>query len=448
MSELRILQVCHNHPSLHPGGTEIFAHDLFTALKSVPGVTSAFLACVSSLHRDPKPGTRLQAIGHNGDEILLWSGHYDQFYQSQVDLYGVVPELSSFLRQFKPDIVHVHHTQLLGMEMLFLIRRVVPTARIVYTLHDYFPICAHEGQMVTVQDNALCRGASPDACHRCFPKATPDKFVLRETHIKNMFRMVDQFLAPSRFLEQRYVEWGLAPDRIRVMRNGRPPLKAASRRAGEGNIVFGTFGNVSPFKGTLVALEAAARLVREGRKGFELRIHGGMPFQTDAFKVKVDAALQVAAPAVRHLGAYESAALPGFLAGVDWVVVPSIWWENAPLVIAEAFQAGKPVLCSDIGGMAEAVTDGVNGLHFRVGDPVDLARLMARAIDEPGLQSKLAACIPPVPTIAQCAEQHMQLYGALRPPLVPTLPALPDHVADRAADAGLGSIVPLAPRYS
>jgi len=425
VSELRILQVCHNHPSLHPGGTEIFAHDLFTAFKSVPGIASAFLACVSGLHRDPKPGTRLQAMGHNGDEMLLWSGHYDRFYQSQVDLYGVVPELAQFLRNFRPDIVHVHHTQLLGMEMLFLIRRVLPQARIVYTLHDYFPICAHEGQMVTTKDHTLCERASPDACHGCFPKASPDKFVLRETHIKNMFRMVDQFLAPSKFLEQRYIAWGLAPERIRIMRNGRPALPPQrSREPGRAN-VFATFGNVSPFKGTLVALDAAARVAAGGKSDFELRIHGGMPFQTDAFRAKFEAALE-AAPAARHLGAYDSGRRPALMASVDWVIVPSIWWENAPLVISEAFQAGKPVLCSDIGGMAEMVEDGVNGLHFRAGDPADLARVMRRALSERNLRAKLAEGIPAVPSIADCAFEHLKLYGALRDQ-ADTTPMLADH---------------------
>ena len=57
------------------------------------------------------------------------------------------------------------------------------------------------------------------------------------------------------------------------------------------------------------------------------------------------------------------------MARIDWVVVPSIWWETGPLVVMEAFQYGRPVICSDIGGMSEKVTDGVNGLHFRRRDP-------------------------------------------------------------------------------
>jgi glycosyltransferase involved in cell wall biosynthesis len=296
--------------------------------------------------------------------------------------------------------------------------------------------------MVTTREHALCQSASPDACHRCFPKATPDKFVLRETHIKNMFRTVDRFLAPSKFLEQRYVAWGLAPDRIQVMRNGRPAPVPATRLhdTGRGN-VFGTFGNVSPFKGSLVALDAAARLQALGVGDFELRIHGGMPFQTEAFQARFAAALQAASPAVRHLGVFDGSTRPALLAAVDWVIVPSIWWENAPLVISEAFQAGKPVLCSDIGGMAEMVEDGVNGLHFRANDPADLARIMRRALSEPDLRVRLAAGIPHVPTITECAAEHIRLYQSLRAPLAETAPALPEHVAARAADAGLGTIV-------
>jgi len=57
------------------------------------------------------------------------------------------------------------------------------------------------------------------------------------------------------------------------------------------------------------------------------------------------------------------------MAAVDWVVVPSIWWENSPLVIQEAFAHGRPVICSDIGGMAEKVAHEKNGLHFRANDP-------------------------------------------------------------------------------
>ena len=98
---------------------------------------------------------------------------------------------------------------------------------------------------------------------------------------------------------------------------------------------------------------------------------------------------------------------------VWYVITPSIWWENAPLVIQEAFQQRRPVICSDIGGMAEAVTNGHDGLHFRAGDPVDLARSMRRAINETGLWECLSSNIARVPTLADSAAEHRALYADL-----------------------------------
>ena len=80
---------------------------------------------------------------------------------------------------------------------------------------------------------------------------------------------------------------------------------------------------------------------------------------------------------------------------VDWTIVPSTWWENAPVVIQEAFHHGRPIIASDIGGMAEKVRDDIDGLHFHVGNPESLAEAMTRAIREPELWDRLRAGHPP-----------------------------------------------------
>ncbi len=147
MAAERILVVAHNHPALHPGGTEIFAHDLFHAYKAA-GSAAVFLGATNGLHRAEKPGTSFQAVGPAGDELLVWSGHFDRFNLSQIDLYGVVPDLEALLSDFRPDVVHIHHLLLIGAEFPALVRRVLPQARIVMTLHDYYPICAHDGLMM------------------------------------------------------------------------------------------------------------------------------------------------------------------------------------------------------------------------------------------------------------------------------------------------------------
>jgi len=101
------------------------------------------------------------------------------------------------------------------------------------------------------------------------------------------------------------------------------------------------------------------------------------------------------------------------MAAVDWVVVPSVWWENSPLVIQEAFAAGRPVICSDVGGMAEKVHDGVDGLHFRVGDAESLAATIHRAVRTPGLWERLREGIPEVHSMAEHADVLTDAYESL-----------------------------------
>ena len=408
----RILFIAHNHPSLHPGGSEIFAHDLFRAMTESGAAEAMFLACTNTVHREQKPGTNFQTIGRSADEMILWAGHFDHFTLSQVDLHGMVPELSAFLTSYQPDVVHFHHALLIGVEIIYLVRRLLPQCRIIFTLHDYYAICANHGQMVKAGSLELCREASPDACGKCFPDISSDRFLLREKHIKTMFSLVDQFIAPSQFLRRRYMAWGLDGDRIALIRNGRPITKSLPPRHsldGSRN-VFAVFGNISPFKGSLVALEAT-RLLQEWGHDVSLRLHGGMPFQDDAFKADFATALHAAQPAARHCGPYVAQDIPTLMQSVDWVVMPSVWWENAPLVIQEAFQHGKPVICSGMGGMAEAVRHGTDGLHFRAGDSHSLADAMARAITEPGLWKRLVSAIPAVPNMEQTALAHLRLYA-------------------------------------
>lgn len=414
----RILTIVHNHPDLHPGGSEIFAHDLFMAMKASGEVDAMFLACTNKLHREQKPGTNFQTMGRSADEVLLWAGHFDHFTLSQIDLHGIVPDLTQLLLSFRPDVVHFHHSLLIGMEALFLVRRLLPACKIVFTLHDYYAICANHGQMVKAESLELCHTASPDACGKCFPTISADKFVLREKHLKTLFSLVDQFVAPSEFLRQRYIAWGLEPHRIAIIRNGRPDVAQAplrKSRDGKRN-VFGYFGNLSLFKGVNVALEATRLLQAEG-VDFQLMIHGGTPFQSDAFKTDFTQRLNAAQPAAQHLGPYQAAEMARLMAAVDWVVMPSVWWENAPLVIQEAFQHMRPVLCSNLGGMAEAVMDNVSGLHFRAGDPRSLTEAMRRAMTEDGLWERLLAGLPAIPTMTETAQAYFQTYALAHPAL-------------------------------
>ncbi len=181
-----------------------------------------------------------------------------------------------------------------------------------------------------------------------------------------------------------------------------------------------------------MALAAARRLVEAGETGFTLDVHGGAPFQTEAFKEAVAKGFGAAGGRAVDHGAYRRDEMANLMARVDWAVMPSVWWENAPLVIQEAFRHGRPVICSGIGGMAEAVRDGVDGLHFRAGDPAVLARVMAGAMTEPGLWERLSANVPAVTGIGETADRHLALYhslGAAAAPGAPETSRIPRSLA-------------------
>jgi glycosyltransferase involved in cell wall biosynthesis len=408
---MRVLVFCHNHPELQPGGTEAVARGVFRALRDTHGVDGLFLAAVTGQHRERRPGTLFQAAGRHPDELLVWLSHFDRYHLAQLDTWGLA-ELLPFVATYAPDVIHFHHMLYFGLETIDLVRRAAPKAKILVTLHDFFAICPQEGQLLTM-DGRLCLGPSLDACRRCFPARAGTDHILRELAVKGAFSGVDLILSPSDFLKGRFVAAGWDAARIRVLRNGIAEGPAAPHRASlDGRRDrFAFFGHINRFKGSLVALEASARLTREG-VAHELALHGGTAHQPDEFLAEFRTALE-AAPAARHHGLYGPDGLPQRIASADWIIMSSIWWENAPLVAMESFKHGRPVIAGNGGGMAEAVRDGVDGLHFPIGDPGALAATMRRATEEPGLWGRLVAGITRPRWMSEAAEEHLALYREL-----------------------------------
>jgi len=406
---MRILFLAHNHPALQPGGSEALALGLFRCLRDRHGAEGLFLAGVTGALRDPKPGTLIQAAGPAADELLVSLDHFDRFFLSQVDIYGIA-SLAQLVSRQRPEVVHLHHPLLFGLEGIDMLRRAAPRpARLVATLHDYFALCPQEGQLLTPA-GARCDGPGLDACRRCMPDRSTLDLALRDISIRDAFAAFDLLIAPSRFLRDRFVAAGWDASRFVVLPNGVAAVPAAPHRAAPDGRRdrFAVFGNVNRFKGTLHALHASARLSATG-VAHGVAVHGGTAWQDDSFLDAFQAAL-AAAPAAAHHGAYAAAEQPVRMAAADWVVLPSIWYENAPLVILEAFRHRRPVICGGIGGMAELVTDGVDGLHAPVGDPDGLAAVLRRAAEEPGLWDRLVAGIRPPPDLDDIARRHLALY--------------------------------------
>jgi glycosyltransferase involved in cell wall biosynthesis len=406
MARRKVLYVCHNHPRVRAGGAETYAHELHVALRASPDWEPTFLARSGpplSRYGRPHEDVAVSPVADTGDEYFIYPDGYDFDWlfgtmRHSKELY--TRHLRRFLLALEPDVVHFQHTLFIGFDAIREVRRVLPDVPIVYTLHEFLPICRAQGQMVRTMDGSLCDEETPRRCSECFPEHSPETFYLRKRFIQAQLGLVDLFVVPSRLLLERYVEWGIPRERILLEDYGRgPPAapEAARRPRGAARTRLGFFGQMNPYKGVDVLLEAMRKHAAAPGPHAHAWLHGAnLDLQEHGFRDAIERLLAQAGEHVTYAGPYEPERVGELMGAVDWVVVPSVWWENSPLVIQEAFAHGRPVICSDIGGMAEKVADGVSGLHFRVGDPDSLAEVIGRVVASPELWDTLRAGIPPV----------------------------------------------------
>ncbi len=412
----KVLIIAHNHPHFFPGGAEIFAYDLFKAIRAHTEYKPFFLAAADPNRREVHTGTPFQMLVDSEDEALFWGGSFDYFYQSQQILNFMYLDLKNFLQELQPDVIHFHHTIRFGVEAIQIARQTLPNVKIVFTIHEFILICNRDGQMMRKDNNELCEYASPDSCHRCFPEYSPQQFKMREIFLKAHLELIDGFISPSHFLAKRFIDWGIPEEKMKVLENGRQVYEPAPYRQlqpGEERKVFGFFGQINPYKGVLLILEAVEYLIKNNFTDFKIELFGNIATGFPEFKEEFTQFLDKYKDIVTHHGKYKQSEIPELIQLVDWVIVPSVWWENSPLVIQEVFMHKRPIICSDIGGMAEKVENNITGLHFRVSNQISLARTMKKACSEVGLWERLAQNIAPRLSIEKSAQQHINLYDKL-----------------------------------
>jgi glycosyltransferase involved in cell wall biosynthesis len=405
---MRVAIFSHGHPTFSKGGAEIAAFNLFNGINQTTDNEAWFIGRGSDnlLHL----GTPIAAI--NEREYLI-SGNADLFNINCGIALGYESDFSEMLRNINPDVIHFHHYIWLGIEMIRAAKRTCPNAKIILTLHEYIAICSNSGQMIKT-DGRLCYQYSPRECALCFPDKTPEDFFLRERYIKSYFNLVDQFISPSEFLRQRYIDWGISAEKIHVIENGLPKGDKFLPTVLEENEIrgkFAYFGQINPFKGVDVVIDAFGKLSKEQRKQVTLDIYGsGLQWQEASYQDKINKMLAENKNMIRYHGSYESEELGRLMETVDWVVMGSIWWENSPLVIQESYKFGKPVICPNIGGMAEKVQNGVTGIHYRARDPISLTKVIEKIIDGKVDYEKLYDQLPTIMTNERCAAEHLGFY--------------------------------------
>lgn len=366
----RTVIVSHSHPNLRYGGGEVAAYRQFEHLLAL-GQDVFFVGSTIGPEDSARFfGSSQQVISFGPRDYCLRGRGMDAFTMEHADI-ADEDWLVEFLLALRADIYHFHHFWNIGAGTIRRLRAALPDAKFICTLHEMTAICANHGQMVK-RSGELCHAASEVACAACIARP-PIDLILRRTRMLDMLELFDHLLSPSEFLRQRFEDWGVAPGRIAVIENGLDhsdaprPETAAELLAKSGRFAF--FGQATPTKGLDVLIRAAA-LIEAGGEVFDtplsIEIHG---LDKDSFtRMWPDLAVP---DCVHFRGRYRPQDCVTIMRGYGWIIIPSVWWENSPVVIQEARAAGTPMIASDIGGMAEKTAGW--GLQFRVADPVALA---------------------------------------------------------------------------
>jgi glycosyltransferase involved in cell wall biosynthesis/MoaA/NifB/PqqE/SkfB family radical SAM enzyme len=322
---------------------------------------------------------------------------------------GVDQRFAEVLDQVRPDVVHVGHLNHLSTSLLReAALREIP---IVYTLHDYWLMCPRGQfmQMFPEDTNdlwAACDGQENRKCaERCYARyfsGAPEEreadvaywtdwVARRMNHVREMAELVDLFIAPARYLQDRYrIGFGLPERKLVYLDYGfaRERMAGRSRIGGE-PFTFGYIGTHIPAKGIHNLIQAFGRLAGSPK----LRIWGRPRGQdTEALRAMAEILPAGVAERVEWLPEYKNQEIVREVFNrCDAIVVPSVWVENSPLVIHEAQQARVPVITADAGGMAEYVRHEVNGLLFEHRSTDALAAQMQRFVDEPEFAQRLGA---------------------------------------------------------
>ena len=212
---------------------------------------------------------------------------------------------------------------------------------------------------------------------------------------------VDLFLAPTDFARERAIEFGAPAAKVRLFPYG--VLRGAPRARHEGTRRrFGFMGTLSPHKGAHVLVEAFRALADPS---LTLDLHGSLTVQP-AYVASLRRAAE-GDSRIRLRGPFVEGEQDQVLASLDALVVPSIWWENSPLVVIEALAAGLPVIASRTGGVAELVPASA-GILVPPGDPAALREALASVASG----ARLAAGHAPLSlkTVAEEAAELEALY--------------------------------------
>ncbi len=412
---LKVLMVVHQFLPRHVAGTEIYTHNLARELSNRHDVV---ILSAESDHSKSRFDTSIRHLGplkiHQYIHNYAWTGFRDQYDCPEADAI-----FRHVLAEERPDVVHIQHLHYGSANFVTIAKaRGIP---VVFTLHDYWLLCPRDGQMRRA-DGEVCVKPAPEKCRDCIghlpieaehapliPRALrPGASALvaeeaaawvrrarlhvplelgphaeasaeRLDYLRRVAKDVDLFIAPSGFLKDVFASSGLIPaDKILVSDNGYAiaDFRPLPR---EKDLLFrvGYVGSIAEHKGIHVLIEAMNR-IRDPR--ITCQIWGDLSSFAE-YTDRLRGAIQN--PRIALMGPYTPERSAEVLSRLDLLVIPSLWYENAPLTIREAALAGLPVLASDLGALPENIIPGKTGALFPVGDAAALATSIERFASDP-----------------------------------------------------------------
>ena len=335
----------------------------------------------------------------NGHKIVPFSmqndnnlpNNYAKYFIKKVDLnkfnlinifkffynYDAVKRLKKLIKDEEPDIAHLHNIahQLSPAVIQVLKRYNIP---IVCTLHDYKLICPNAKLFVDNQNCEKCRGGKYYNClkNKCVKESYLKSFMaMFEAYSWNslikIYDSVDVFIAPSEFMRDKCVDFGILEKKIKVVYNFYDaPVNSESKTQNiEKYILY--YGRLSKEKGADVLIEA----MKSVRSGIKLKIVGpGSESEYKNLEGKIS-----------EFNLQDRVFLSGPKYGKDLqiiinkamaVILPSLWPENMPYCLLEPMAVGKIVIVSRVGGMTEIIKDQENGFSFEPGDFQALTKII------------------------------------------------------------------------
>lgn len=437
---MKILLAAHHFPPTYRGGAEWRTHRTARALLEMGHKVR--VVCVEDTKARNGPSYSYEDEVFQGVPVRRLSlalAHSSDPAQHEYRNPLTGRAVQELITEFKPDILHLISGYLMTGSTIEAARRAgVP---VVLTLTDFWFLCP---RITLIQsDGKLCSTpAHPPACALCLRKQKRRYLLLdqwsgglagrlfkwawekggdplrsaledRYAYHRQLLREVQVVISPSHFLKEFLQSQGISPRRFLFMRQGldRNDWVKAAFEPSNSRLRIGYVGQIARHKGVDVLIEAFRQL-RPGARHPQLFLYGDVN-QFPDFSSQLRRRTQGLEEIV-WAGRFDHAQVTQIYATLDLIVVPSIWYENSPNVILEAFATGTPVVVSQLGGMRELVEEDVNGYHFEAGNANALSERLQRFVDRPDLAEQLGKGSPPVKTIQAEIEELLQVYWSLK----------------------------------